>query len=103
MRGSSISGDQGAWVEAAPLNDGRLAVRNSNDPGAGVVFFTRTEMDVWIRGAKAGELDALGTVDRQVAAQGIREAFEVLGGKFVEPVILIKGHSWRLEERPRSQ
>lgn len=61
-RKSSFSGDQGACVEAAPLNDGRIAVRNSNYPEAGVVFFTRTEMDAWIRGARAGEFDDLGVV-----------------------------------------
>ncbi|MFI8434362.1 DUF397 domain-containing protein [Streptomyces sp. NPDC079020] len=60
-RKSSFSGDQGACVEVAPLNDGRIAVRNSNHPEAGVVFFTRAEMDAWIRGAKAGEFDDLGT------------------------------------------
>lgn len=59
-RKSSFSGDQGACVEAAPLDDGRIAVRNSNHPEAGVVFFTRAEMDAWIRGAKAGEFDDLG-------------------------------------------
>ncbi|MEV5680427.1 DUF397 domain-containing protein [Streptomyces sp. NPDC052179] len=60
-RKSSFSGDQGACVEVAPLSDGRIVVRNSNHPKAGVVFFTRTEMDAWIRGAKAGEFDDLGT------------------------------------------
>jgi hypothetical protein len=56
---SSFSGDQGTCVELAPLADGRVAVRNSNDRAAGVVFFTRAEMDAWIRGAKAGEFDDL--------------------------------------------
>ncbi|GFN07360.1 hypothetical protein Smic_59160 [Streptomyces microflavus] len=51
-RKSSFSGDQGACVEAAPLLDGRIAVRNSNHPGAGTVFFTRTEMDAWIKGSR---------------------------------------------------
>lgn len=53
-RKSTFSGDQGACVEAAPLPDGRIAVRNSNHPDAGVVFFTAVEMDAWIKGVKAG-------------------------------------------------
>jgi hypothetical protein len=62
-RTSSFSngGDAGSnCVEAAALQDGRIAVRNSNHPDAGVVFFTRTEMDAWIKGVKAGEFDDLG-------------------------------------------
>lgn len=59
-RKSSFSSDQGgACVEVAPLHDGRIAVRNSNHPDAGVVFFTPTEMDAWIKGCKAGEFDDL--------------------------------------------
>lgn len=46
-------------VEVAALPDGRIAVRNSNQPGAGVVDFTRAEMDAWIKGVKAGEFDDL--------------------------------------------
>lgn len=56
-RKSSFSTHQGACVEAAPLADGSIAVRNSNRPQAGVVFFTRAEMDAWIKGVKAGEFD----------------------------------------------
>jgi Domain of unknown function (DUF397) len=56
---SSFSADQGACVQLAPLPDGRVAVRNSNHPEAGTVFFTRREMDAWVRGAKAGEFDDL--------------------------------------------
>jgi hypothetical protein len=56
---SSFSADQGACVELAPLPDGRVAVRNSNDRAAGTVFFTRREVDAWLKGAKAGEFDDL--------------------------------------------
>jgi hypothetical protein len=56
---SSFSGDQGACVETAPLADGRIAVRNSNHHEASTVFFTRAEMDAWIKGCKAGEFDDL--------------------------------------------
>ncbi len=56
---SSFSGDQGACVETAPLADGRIAVRNSSHREAGTVFFTRAEMDAWIKGCKAGEFDDL--------------------------------------------
>lgn len=56
---SSFSGDQGNCVETALLPDGRIAVRNSNQPKADVVFFTRAEMDAWVKGCKAGEFDDL--------------------------------------------
>ena len=56
---SSFSGNNGVCVEAAALDDGRIAVRNSNHPSEGVVFFTRAEMDAWIKGVKAGEFDDL--------------------------------------------
>ncbi|MBV9141461.1 MAG: DUF397 domain-containing protein [Pseudonocardiales bacterium] len=38
---------------------GQTAVRNSNDPDAGVVLFTCAEMDAWIKGGKVGEFDDL--------------------------------------------
>ncbi|MGH3771154.1 MAG: DUF397 domain-containing protein [Pseudonocardiaceae bacterium] len=56
-RKPSFSGDEGDSVETALLADGRIAVRNSNDPESDVVFFTRAEMDAWIKGCKAGEFD----------------------------------------------
>ena len=58
-RTSSFSNGTGLCVEVALLDDGRTAVRNSNHPDAGVVLFTRTEMDAWIKGVKAGEFDDL--------------------------------------------
>lgn len=59
-RKSRFSTSGGNCVEVAPLPDGHVAVRNSNDPQAGVVFFTRPEMAAWINGTKAGEFDDLG-------------------------------------------
>ncbi|MBV9141101.1 MAG: DUF397 domain-containing protein [Pseudonocardiales bacterium] len=58
-RKSSFSTGGGACVEVALLDDGRIAVRNSNDPDAEVVLFTRAEMNAWIKGVKAGEFDDL--------------------------------------------
>lgn len=62
-RKSSFSGGGGEGgadcVESAELPDGTIAVRNSNNPGAGAVLFTRAEMDAWIKGCKAGEFDDL--------------------------------------------
>jgi uncharacterized protein DUF397 len=46
-------------VEVAELDDGRIGVRNSNDPGAGTVAFTRGEIDAFVKGVKAGEFDDL--------------------------------------------
>ena len=58
-RKSSFSTEQGDCVELAPLDDGTIAIRNSNHPAAGVVYLTRTEMNAWIQGIKIGELDDL--------------------------------------------
>ncbi|GAA2485585.1 hypothetical protein GCM10010406_22220 [Streptomyces thermolineatus] len=58
-RKSSFSGNNGTCVEVAALADGRIAVRNSNRPEAGTVFFTSAEMDAWVKGVKAGEFDDL--------------------------------------------
>ncbi|MFC0109245.1 DUF397 domain-containing protein [Kibdelosporangium aridum] len=64
-RKSSFSGSGGAGagncVEVASLADGTIALRNSNHPDAGVVFFTRAEIAAWIKGCKAGEFDDLDT------------------------------------------
>lgn len=57
---SSFSNDQGQCVEVAALSDGTIAVRNSNAPDLGAVFFTRAEMSAWIQGCKAGEFDTFG-------------------------------------------
>ena len=56
-RTSSFSGNNGTCVEVAALRDGRIAVRNSNQPEQGIVLFTRAEMEAWIHGVKAGEFD----------------------------------------------
>ncbi len=58
-RTSRFSNGGGLCVEVALLDDGRTAVRNSNHPDAGVVLFTRAEMDAYIRGVRAGEFDDL--------------------------------------------
>lgn len=61
-RKSSFSGSSGnddACVEVAALPDGRIAMRNSNHPDAGVVYFTRAEMAAYLAGVKAGEFDDL--------------------------------------------
>jgi hypothetical protein len=58
-RKSSFSNDQGECVEVAPLADGRIALRNSKNPDAGAVLFTRAEMHAWIKGCKANEFDDL--------------------------------------------
>lgn len=58
-RKSSFSDAGGECVEVAPQPDGTIAVRNSNNPDAGTVYFTRAEMDAWLKGVKAGEFDDL--------------------------------------------
>ena len=49
----------GNCVETAALDNGHIAIRNSNHPEAGVVYFTPAEMSAWINGCKAGEFDDL--------------------------------------------
>ncbi|APU14735.1 MULTISPECIES: DUF397 domain-containing protein [Actinoalloteichus] len=62
-RKSSFSGGGGAGggncVEAAALPDGRIAVRNSKNPHDGTAYFSRSEIEAWIKGIKAGEFDDL--------------------------------------------
>lgn len=59
-RKSSFSGPSGGnCVEVAEASDGSIAVRNSRDPEGGILFYTRPEIDAFVRGAKAGEFDDL--------------------------------------------
>ncbi|MFX0576335.1 DUF397 domain-containing protein [Nocardia nepalensis] len=59
-RKSSFSGPSGGnCVEVAEASDGLIAVRNSRDPEGGMLFYTRPEIDAFVRGAKAGEFDDL--------------------------------------------
>ena len=57
--GGTGTSNGGGCVEVAALLDGRVAVRNSNHPDAGAVFFTGAEMHAWIKGIKSGEFDDL--------------------------------------------
>ncbi len=58
-RKASFSNAGGNCVEVAALADGRVAVRNSKAPAAGVVWVSRAEMRAWLAGIKAGEFDDL--------------------------------------------
>jgi hypothetical protein len=58
-RKSSYSNPSGNCVELAELPTGLIAVRNSRDPEGAVLFYTRPEVDAFIRGAKNGEFDDL--------------------------------------------
>lgn len=51
----------GNCVEVAALGDGTVAVRDSKDPGAGVLRLTRAAMAAWVTGCKAGEFDHTAT------------------------------------------
>ena len=57
-RKSTFSGDS-SCVEFAALTDGSVAVRDSKNPDAGALVFTRAEIDALVKGAKAGEFDDL--------------------------------------------
>jgi hypothetical protein len=58
-RTSSFS-DRGNCVAVARLDDGHVAVRNSNQPPhAGTLRFPPPVLRAWIDGVKAGEFDQL--------------------------------------------
>jgi hypothetical protein len=57
-RTSSFS-DRGNCVAVAELDDGHVAVRNSNQPHAGTLRFAPRVLRAWIDGVKAGEFDQL--------------------------------------------
>lgn len=54
----STYSNQNDCVELAPTVDG-VAVRDSKNPSAGTLLFTRAEMDAFLKGAKDGEFDHL--------------------------------------------
>jgi hypothetical protein len=54
---SGPNGD--ACVEAKPLPDGRVALRQSTDPDGPALIFTRAEMTAFVEGAKHGQADHL--------------------------------------------
>ena len=58
-RKSRRSGQLGNCVEAAVLDSGDVAVRNSRHPSGPALIFPRDEMAAFLAGAKDGELDDL--------------------------------------------
>ncbi len=57
-RKSRHSNDEGACVEVAFLDGGRVAVRDSKDAGAGpALVFTPSEWSAFARGVTEGEFD----------------------------------------------
>lgn len=52
---SEFSGNDGC-VEVADLPDGK-AVRDSKNPMAGMLTFTRGEWDAFLKGVRAGQFD----------------------------------------------
>ena len=56
-RKSRHSGQLGNCVEAAVLDGGDVAMRNSRYPGGPALIFTRDEMAAFLAGAKDGEFD----------------------------------------------
>ncbi len=56
-RKSNHSGQIGNCVEAALLESGDVALRNSRYPNGPALIFTRDEMAAFLAGAKDGEFD----------------------------------------------
>jgi hypothetical protein len=54
---SKHSGAYGNCVEAAVLEGGEIALRNSRDPSGPALIFSRNEMAAFLAGAKDGEFD----------------------------------------------
>ncbi len=54
---STYSNPCGSCVEVAQLADGRIAVRNSRDPGGPAMIYPRAEMAAFIHGITVGEFD----------------------------------------------
>jgi hypothetical protein len=52
-------GNGGNCIEAMKLADGRVAVRQSADPGGPALIYTTNEIAAFIRGAKSGQADFL--------------------------------------------
>jgi hypothetical protein len=52
-------GNGGSCVEALKMADGRVALRQSADPGGPCLIYTGNEMMSFIQGAKAGQADFL--------------------------------------------
>ena len=49
----------GQCLEAKRLDDGRVAVRQSTDPGGPALIFTRGEFEAFVNGSKHGLADHL--------------------------------------------
>jgi hypothetical protein len=58
-RKSEHSNPNGSCVELAPLDDGRVAMRNSRHPDGVVLVHTAAEFEAFLIGAKDGEFDYL--------------------------------------------
>jgi hypothetical protein len=58
-RKSKASNPSGSCVELAPLADGQIALRNSRHPSGPALIYTRSEIEAFLAGARAGEFDDL--------------------------------------------
>jgi hypothetical protein len=54
---STFSLGNAECVELAALPDGSIGLRDSKDPGGGVLKFDRREIDAFLNGVIAGEFD----------------------------------------------
>jgi hypothetical protein len=62
-RKSSYSANgNGDCVELAVLPDGQVGIRDSKHPERGYLSVTRSELQAWIAGVKAGEFDDLSRI-----------------------------------------
>lgn len=60
-RKSTYSGQIGNCVEAASLDSGEVALRNSRFPSGPALIFSRDEMAAFLAGAKNGKFNDIAT------------------------------------------
>ena len=57
FKSTKSNGSGGNCVEAAYLDDGGMAIRDSKDPAGGILFFTPGEWSAFVGGVRDGEFD----------------------------------------------
>ncbi|MBV9142146.1 MAG: DUF397 domain-containing protein [Pseudonocardiales bacterium] len=56
---SGLNGGSEQCVEAAALDDGRIAMRDSKCPGGTVLLLPHAQLAIWVSGVKAGDFETV--------------------------------------------
>lgn len=94
---SSLSFANGNCVEVQFLTDGGVQVRNSRDPGQGVLAYTRDEWEAFLGGVRLGEFD----LGREREARPVRHqaTLTAAGTRKPQPAALPPGPAARSPAR----